>query len=64
MAPTTGGLPTPLMAWSDPLRISAMAVTPALNGTKCSLAGIDLVSEGWLSMMLSALATFPGRRPP
>ena len=59
MAPTTGGLPTPLMAWRLPLRISAIAVTPASNGTKCRCAGIVLASAGSLSMMLSELATVP-----
>ena len=52
MAPTTGGLPTPLMACRLPLRISAMAVTPASNGTKRSLAGIVLARAGLLSRML------------
>ena len=33
MAAVTGGLPTPLIAWTEPLFISAMAVTPASNGT-------------------------------
>ena len=33
MAAVTGGLPTPLMAWTAPLFISAIAVTPASNGT-------------------------------
>ena len=59
MAPTTGGLPTPLMACRLPLRISAMAVTPASNGTKRSWAGIVLASDGSLWMMRSELATVP-----
>jgi hypothetical protein len=33
MASVAGGLPTPLMAWTAPLFISAIAVTPASNGT-------------------------------
>ena len=59
IAPTTGGLPTPLIACSLPLRISAIAVTPASNGTKRSLAGIVLARLRALSMMLSELATVP-----
>ena len=59
IAPTTGGLPTPLIACRLPLRISAIAVTPASNGTKWSSAGMVLASAGSLSMMLSELATVP-----
>ena len=33
MASVAGGLPTPLMACTEPLFISAIAVTPASNGT-------------------------------
>ena len=33
MASVVGGLPTPLMACTEPLFISAIAVTPASNGT-------------------------------
>ena len=59
IAPTTGGLPTPEIACSEPLRSSAMAVTPASNGTNFSLPGIALASDGWLAMMLSEFATLP-----
>jgi hypothetical protein len=55
----SGGLPTPLMACTAPLFISAIAVTPASNGTYFSWAGMSLASAGWLSMMLSGLATEP-----
>ena len=59
MAPTTGGLPTPLMACRLPLRISAMAVTPALKGSNFRVAGMVLASDGSLAMMPSELTTFP-----
>jgi hypothetical protein len=59
IAPTTGGLPTPLIACRLPLRISAIAVTPASNGTKCRCAGMVLARAGSLSRMLSELATVP-----
>lgn len=58
-APTTGGLPTPLMACRLPLRISAIAVAPASNGTNLRWAGIVLASAASLSMMLSELANVP-----
>jgi hypothetical protein len=46
MAAVAGGLPTPLMACTEPLFISAMAVTPASNGTVCTCAGMSFSSDG------------------
>ena len=59
IAPTAGGLPTPLIDCSEPLFISATAVTPAVNGTHLTWAGMVFLSDGSLTMMLSELATVP-----
>src|SRR5271165_2438866 len=59
MAAVTGGLPTPLMDCTEPPRISAMAVTPASNGTMCRCAGMVFCSDDWLKMMPSAVAMLP-----